>query len=190
MRPQESVARNRKRYDEAFALLDGARAKVLALLRAVTQAQADRRPADNEWSVGEIADHLAITERAYMAGVADLAANAKPNEFDYEEVVRTRRFRIEDLGDPAVTGKFATPPQLLPARGKPLAELLRSLDGARSESQRILAPYRDQDLGVKFFPHPKVGPITLYERMANIAYHEAKHLDQIERALARLPSTP
>ncbi len=186
----EAIARNRKRYDEAFALLDDARAKVLALLRAVTQAQTDRRPADHEWSIGEIADHLAITERAYMAGVADLAANAKPNEFDYEEVVRSRRFRVEDLGDPAVTGKFATPSQLLPAQGKPLAELLPGLDAARSESKRILAPYRDQDLGVKFFPHPKVGPITLYERMANIAYHELKHLNQMQCALARLSSTP
>ncbi len=188
--PQETVTENRKRYDQAFALLDDVRAKILALLRTLTQAQADRRPAENEWSIGEIADHLAITERAYMAGVADLAANAKSNEFDYEEVVRTRRFRIEDLGDPDVTGKFTTPSQLLPAQGKPLAELLGGLEAARSESKRTLAPYRDQDLGIKFFPHPMVGPITLYERMANIACHELKHLHQMERALARLSSTP
>lgn len=185
---RESVEGNRKRYDQAFALLDNVRDKVVALLRAVGQAQADRRPAESEWSIGEIADHLAITERTYMAAVAELAANAKPNEFDYEEVARNRRFRVEDLGDAAITGKFATPPQLLPTPGKALPELLRALEDARSQSQRILAPFRDQDLGTKFFHHPKVGPITLYERMANIAYHEWKHLNQMERVLARLSS--
>ena len=185
---QDAGARNQERYDQAFALLDNVRDKVVALLRTVSQAQADRRPAENEWSIGEIADHLAITERAYMAGVAELAAHAKPNEFDYEEVARNRRFRVEDLGDAAITGKFATPPQLLPTRAKPIAELLRALEEARSESKRTLAPYRDEGLGVKFFHHPKVGPITLYERMANIAYHELKHLNQMERTLARLSS--
>ena len=183
---QEAVTRNRERYDQAFALLDEVRAKVLALLRTLTQAQAGKRPAENEWSIAEIADHLALTERAYMAGVADLAANADPNKFDYDEVLRSRRFRIEDLGDPAITGKFATPPQLLPTAGKPLPDLFRALDEARSQSKRILLPYRDQDLGIRFFHHPKVGPITLYERMANIAYHELKHLRQMERTLARL----
>ncbi len=187
--PEEATTRNRERYDQAFAMLDDVRAKVLALLREVTQAQADRRPAEGEWSIGEIADHLALTERAYMGGVADLAANAKPDEFDYDEVVRHRSFRIEDLGDTAVTGKFSTPPPLAPTPGRPLPELVRALDDARAQSRQIMAPYRDQDLGAKFFHHPKVGPIILYERMANVAYHEQKHLQQMGRALARLSAT-
>ncbi len=187
---QEAVTRSQERYDQAFGLLEDVRAKVLALLRQVTQAQADRRPAENEWSMGEIADHLALTERVYIAGVAELAADAKPHEYDYEEVVRARRFRVEDLADPAITGKFTTPPALLPARGKAVAELVGALDEARAHSKQLLAPSRDEDLGVRFFLHPKVGPITLYERLANIAYHELKHVHQMQRTLARLPSNP
>ena len=184
------AAKNCERYDQAFALLDDVRAKVVALLRTVSQAQADRRPSAGEWSVGEIADHLALTERAYVAGVAELAAHAQPHEFAYEEVAAKRKFSVEDLGDPAVTGKFPTPPHLLPVRGKPLAELLRALDDAQSERVRLLAPHRDQDLAVKFFRHPLLGPMTLYERLANIAYHEEKHLRQMERALTRLAEAP
>lgn len=182
----DDVVINRKRYDQAFMLLDEVRAAVLALLRSVTQRHADRRPAVEEWSMGEIVDHLAITERAYMAGVADLAANATPHEFAYGEVVRTREFRVEDLGEVAVTGKFPTPPHLMPSRGKALAELERALNDARSYSRQIMTPYRDQDLDSKFFLHPKIGPMTLYERMANIAYHERKHVHQIERTLRRM----
>ena len=183
---QEVVARNRERYDQAFALLDDVREKVMAVLRTITQAEADRHPEEKEWSLGEIADHLAITEREYMAVVAHLAANAKPHEFDYGDVVRSRPFRIEDTWDVAITGKLTTPTELLPTPGRRLAELVRELQAARFHSKEILAPYRDQDLGVKFFVHPRLGTMTLYERMAQLAYHELKHLKQMERVLARL----
>ena len=185
---QEAIEKHRKQFDEALARLDDVRAKVVALLCTLTQAQADRRPAEDEWSIGEIADHLALTERAYVGGVVDLAATAPPHEFAYQEVLRERKYRVEDLGDVTITGKFPTPPPLLPAAGKPLAELLQALEDARSETRRRLAPFRDQDLSLKFFRHPLLGPMTLYERLANIAYHEQKHVGQIERILSRLAS--
>ncbi len=186
---QDAVWRNRERYDQAFALLDDVRERVLTVLRAIPQAQADRRPAEREWSLGEIADHLAITEREYMAVVAHLAADAKPREFDYQEVVGSRPFRIEDTWNVAITGKLTTPPELLPTPGKPLADLVRGLHDARAHSRRLLAPYRDEDLRVKFFVHPRLGTMTLYERMAQLAYHEMKHLKQTERVLAHLSVT-
>ncbi len=183
---QDGVARNRERYDQAFALLDDARGKVLALLGTVTQAQADRRPAENEWSVGEIAHHLAITEREIMGKVADLAANAKPNEYNYAEVAKKRPYRIEDAWDVTITGKATHPPQLTPTPGVPLADLIRGLQEARAHTKRILAPFRDQDLSVKFFVHARIGPMTHYERLAFTGYHDLKHLKQMERALARV----
>lgn len=181
---QETAAKNRERFDRAFALLDEARGKVLALLGTVTQAQADRRPAEHEWSLGEVAHHLAITEREIMAKVADLAANARPHEYDHAEVVKKRPYRLEDAWDVTITGKATHPPQLTPAPGQPLADLIRGLQEARAHTRKVLAPYRDQDLGVKFFVHSRFGPLTLYERLAFTAYHDLKHLKQMERALA------
>ncbi len=181
----DGVARNRERFDQGFALLDDARGKVLALLRSVNQPQADRRPAEGEWSVGEIAHHLAITEREIMGKVADLAANAKPHEYDYNEVVKKRPFRIEDSWDVTKTGKATHPPQLTPTPGKPLPELIEGLQAARAHTKKILAPFREQDLSVRFYVHSRLGPMTLYERLAFTAYHDLKHLKQMERTLAR-----
>ena len=186
---QGSVARNRERFDRAFALLDDVRARVTAVLHAITQPQADTRPAETEWSVGEIADHLAITERAYVGVVADLAAHANPHEFDYHEIVKNRPFRIEDTWNTEVTGKLPTPSELLPTRGRRLDELIQALQDARSSSRQILTPLRDEDLGVKFFVHPRLGIMTLYERIEQLAYHELKHLKQMEGVLSRLSST-
>jgi len=181
---QDGVARNRERFDRAFALLDDTREKVLDSLRTVDQGQADRRPAENEWSVGEVAHHLAITEREIMAKVADLAANAKPHEYDYDEVIKKRPYRLEDSWDITKTGKGTHPPELTPTPGRPLPELVEGLRAARAHTVQLLAPFRDQDLSVKFFVHRRMGPMTLYERIAFTAYHDLKHLKQMERALA------
>ncbi len=186
---QGSVARNREQFDRAFALLDDVRARVTAVLHAITQPQAHARPAENEWSIGEIADHLAITERAYVGVVADLAAHARPHEFEYHAIVKNRPFRIEDTWNTEVTGKLPTPSELLPTRGKRLDELIQALQDARSSSRQILTPFRDEDLGVKFFVHPRLGIMTLYERIEQLAYHELKHLKQMEKVLSRLSST-
>lgn len=182
----ESAVGFRDRYDRAFALLDGVRDKVLAILRSIGQPQADRRPAMDEWSIGEIAHHLALTEREYLGVVAVLARTAPVHEFAYEEILRARPFRIEDTWNIAITGRLPTPPELLPTPGRSLAQLRADLESVRSHSRQLLAPFRDQDLGVKFFVHPRLGTMTLYERMEQIAYHELKHLKQMERALARL----
>ncbi len=183
---QRGADKNREQFDRAFALMDDARRQVLALLGSVTQTQVDRRPAEGEWSVGEIAHHLALTERQVMAKVADLAAHAVPHEFDHAEVAKARAYRIEDAWDVNVTGKAAHPPELTPTPGRPLAELIRGLQETRAHTRKILAPHRDEDLGVKFFVHARFGPMTLYERLAFTASHDLKHLKQMERALARV----
>ena len=181
---QADVEKNRKQFDQALALMEEMRGKVLDLLHTVKQERADRRPAENEWSVGEIAHHLAITERAQMDKAAEVAANAKPHEYDYAEVLKTRPFRLEDSWDITKSGKASHPPELTPTPGKPLPELMEGLRAARAHTKQLLAPFRDEDLRVKFFVHRRLGPLTLYERMAFTAYHDLKHLKQMERALA------
>jgi hypothetical protein len=182
------VGKNHKQFDQALALMEEMRGNVLVLLRTVKQEQADRRPAENEWSVGEIAHHLAITEREIMGKLADAAANAKPHEYDYADVLKKRPLPLEDSWDITKSGKAAHPPELTPTAGKPLPELMEGLRAARGHTKQILAPFRDQDLSVKFLVHRRMGPLTLYERMAFTAYHDLKHLKQMERALARLPT--
>ncbi len=173
------------RYDETFALIDDARGKVLALLGTVTQTEADRRPGENEWSVGEIAHHLALWERDAMGKLADAAATAVPHEYDYNEVVRARPYRFEDSWDVTITGKGTHLPEWTPTQGRALDALRQDLQAARAHTRQVLAPFRDQDLGVRYVPHRRLGPLTLYERLAFAAHHDLKHLKQMERTLAR-----
>jgi uncharacterized damage-inducible protein DinB len=172
------------RYDATVALIDEARHKVLALLDAVTQAEADRRPGENEWSVGEVAHHIALWECDAMRKLADAAATAKPNEYEHEEVLRKRPYRVEDSWDVSLTGKGKHLPEWTPTPGRPLPDLRQDLEAARARTKQMLGPFREQDLSVKFVSHHRLGPLTIYERLAFAAYHDTKHLQQMERALA------
>ncbi len=174
------------RFDATMALIDEARDEVLALLGRITQAQADRRPAENEWSAGEIAHHLALWERDAMGKLAEAAATAVPHEHDYDEVVKARPYRLEDAWDVTITGKGTHLPEWTPTPGKSLGDLRRDLQAARAHTKQVLAPLRDQDLGGKFLPHRRLGFLTIYERLAFAAYHDLKHLKQMERALAHV----
>ncbi len=174
------------RYDKTFALVDEARGKVLALLGTITQDEADRRPGDHEWSVGEIAHHLALWERDAMGKLAAAAATAVPHEYDHNEAVKVRPYRLEDSWDVTVSGKGTHLPEWTPTRGKALAALRQDLQAARAHTREALAPFRDQDLSVKFVPHRRLGPLTVYERLAFAGYHDLKHLRQMERTLAKV----
>jgi len=180
------AAANRERFDRTLVLVDEARAEILAFLSRVTQAQADRRPGPAEWSVGEIAHHLALWERGSMARVAELAGAAAPDERIPEDVLRRRPYRLEDSWNVAVTGKGTALPEFIPRPGLPLAELTAVLHQARAHTRLILTPYRDQDLAARIYLHHRLGPITLYERIAFVAYHDRKHLRQMERTMVRL----
>jgi hypothetical protein len=174
------------RFDATVAFMDEVRTRVLALLDTVSQAEADRRPAEAEWSVGEIAHHIALWERDAMPKLADAVATATPHEHDHEDVLRRRPYRLEESWDIGIAGKGTHLPEWTPMGGRPLDELRRDLAAARAHTKEVLAPHRDRDLGVLFVTHRRLGPLTIYERMAFAAYHDLKHLRQMERALARV----
>ena len=121
-----------------------------------------------------------------MAKLADLAATAKPREHDHSEVLKKRPWRLEDSWDVTITGKGTHLPEWTPTRGKPLEELRQDLQAARTHTKRVLAPFRGQDLSVRFTMHRRLGPLTIYERLAFAAYHDLKHLKQMERTLAQI----
>lgn len=62
------VAQIRERVADAFATMD-------ALLDSVTEAQAARKPADGEWSVHEILDHLVETHPLALEEMRALMEN-------------------------------------------------------------------------------------------------------------------
>jgi len=63
---------------QATQLLEASRSEYYAALKDVTPEQWKWKPAPERWSVGEVAEHIALAE-ALLFGKVTEAVNAKPN---------------------------------------------------------------------------------------------------------------
>jgi hypothetical protein len=55
-------------------------AGLAALVEGLSEAQAERRPAPNEWSVKELLAHFILTERDYQSWAADMVNDRAVND--------------------------------------------------------------------------------------------------------------
>ena len=184
-----SVVENQQRFDEAFRIADEARARTIALLRRVSQADSGRRPEPSAWSLGEIAHHLILTDLRTVYTIHASYAEGKLDEFTPEQVKTARPFPLADTGDVAKTGKGTAPAFAVPTPGQSVNSLLGRLEQIRTLMKAELARLRDHDLGRLFVVHQRFGPLSLYDRIAFTAYHEQKHAAQMARTAERLGIT-
>jgi uncharacterized damage-inducible protein DinB len=181
-----TTAENQKRFDEAFRVADEARARTLALLRRVSQADSEKRPEPGAWSIGEIAHHLILVDIRTTAQFLESVGTGKTGEYTPEQVQAARPFPLPDIADVTKSGKGKAPAAIEPSPGQDLRDLTDRLERARQIMRAELRRFRDRDLGVLFVPHARMGPLTLYERIAFTGYHEQKHIGQMERTVERV----
>lgn len=74
---------------EIVGNIDACRARGLALTEDVEQKQADRHPKANEWSIGEVVDHLIRAEGASAWLIVGMAKRTTPDTPRYPASVRT-----------------------------------------------------------------------------------------------------
>jgi len=181
-----SVVENQKRFDEAFRIADEARARTLALLRTVSQADSEKRPEPGAWSIGEIAHHLIMVDVRTTAQFLDSVGAGKEGEYTPEQVRAARPFPLPDIADVAKSGRGKAPAAIEPTPGQDIRDLGDRLEKARQVMRAELRRFRDRDLGGLFVPHARMGPLTLYERIAFTGYHEQKHIAQMEKTAERI----
>jgi uncharacterized protein YndB with AHSA1/START domain len=136
-------------------------AELAKMVEGLTEAQADHRPAENEWSVKELIAHLIATERDYQSWVADML-----NDTPVNDDLQMRPNVHERLR--AMVGRFGT-----------VAALLEELSCAQAETAAFIAAW----------PPPFVARKHLYRRAALWVlevtpghFHE-EHGEQFRRTL-------
>jgi hypothetical protein len=166
--------------------LERVRANVLREVDRLSQRQADWRPGEREWSIGELIDHVTLAEVAtskltskllkeMQAGGAaavfphDLAEFAPPPPFP---------------ADPT-----EAPPVVRPEHGKPFGELLAAMRAARARSRESLERLAGCDPRRLSFKHFRLGDLDLGQWWRLQAAHEASHLQQM-RDVKAAPGFP
>lgn len=199
---------NVDQLQDSIARLNEKREKIARTVRELSQAQLDFQPATAAWSIGQIAEHVALSERGLMNIVKSLfqgPAGRRVLEVSYDQLPLTlqgiptsiarlsfellrpfsfmTRFTPQAvirfmLANPLVKAKAA--PDSVPAHGKARAELAAFLTEVRQSTLQFLESVKDKDLSQFHWSHPLLGYQDLSGMLDLIASHDNRHIQQIE----------
>ena len=175
-----------KAVDALWRELEDARAELLREVEEVSQHQSEWRPASNEWSIGEVIDHLTVAEVATGKLTTKLtreaAAGAAPAVFPHDVT------EFAALPIPASASANA-PESVWPAHGKPIAELIETLKATRARSRQSFDRLAACDPRALRFKHFRLGDLDLAQWWRLAADHDRVHLAQV-RDIKRAPGYP
>ena len=164
--------------------LDAVRAEVLRESEGLSQAQANWRPAADDWSVGEILHHLTLAEintgKLTSKLLKEMASAATPYPHDLTGFAPL---------PPWPPGPREAPPIVRPEKGYPIAQLLHDMRAARERSHQSLARLATVDPRVYTWRHFTLGEMDLGQFWMLQANHDRDHLQQLRR-IKKSPGFP
>jgi hypothetical protein len=175
-----------KPVDALWNELERVRAELLREVQGLSQTQADWRPGPKEWSVGEVLDHVTVSEVATGKLTTKLtreaAAGGAPAVFPHDLT------EFPALAIPASTSADA-PELVWPTHGKPFSELLQTMAATRQRSRQSFDRLATCDPRTLRFTHFRLGNLDLSQWWRLQGDHERVHLEQV-RAIKRTPGFP
>lgn len=166
--------------------LQAARQEVLKEADGLSQAQADWRASDKDWSVGEILHHLTLAEvntgklTTKLIKEADAAGKLAP----YPSELKA----FTPLPPPA-PGPMEAPPVVRPEKGHPIGQLLADMKAARERSRQSIERLGSVDPRPLTWKHFALGELNLAQWWMLQALHDRDHLQQL-RAVKASPGFP
>jgi hypothetical protein len=159
--------------------LDTVHAELKSTVNGVDPALLSKRPAENEWSVAEVIEHLCLVEGAVMKGIK-LKLAQPPVKVSFLKKffpMRIVSLRMKRLQAP----KYVQPANELP----PMNELLDKFDALRANTKEICIK-EGARLNQVCLKHPYFGDMDGAAAVSMVAFHEQRHLKQIRETLKKL----
>ncbi len=156
--------------------LHAVREKVLKETEGLSQAQADWRPSDKDWSVGEILHHLTLAEintgklTSKLVKEADAAGKLASYPSDLKAFAPL---------PPPTPGPMEAPPVVRPEKGHPIAQLLADMKAARERSRQSIERLGSVDPRLLTWKHFALGELNLVQWWMLQARHDQDHLQQL-----------
>jgi uncharacterized damage-inducible protein DinB len=195
---------------QELAKLQAARTGTLEMTAGLSQTQADFAPHQNTWSIGEILDHLLLTDQANRHQIARLIELAntgqKPfvslslEDFNFSPVVIPKSFlpftelpfRMLNMFTPRALRELIFRYRVVPARaadvaqprkGRSVRELRNELDSSITETRNLLDSNPKLNYHQLVLDHPLLGTNNVAELLRIMAAHELRHQEQIIQLL-------
>jgi hypothetical protein len=168
--------------DRALSALHATRKQYTDTLAGVSAAQWEWKPAADRWSVGEVAEHLALSEETLFQLIETkiLSSPAQPEKMAEtkgkdETVLKLVSSREQKFQAP----EFLQPRKAFPDKAATVAAFVKARD-------RNIAFIRETnaDMREHIAPHPALGPLDAYQWFLLIAAHTERHLAQVKEVMA------
>jgi len=156
--------------------LERVRADVLREAEGLSQRQADWKPGEKDWSVGEIIDHLTIAEVATGKLTTKLTREAEAAGALAPFPADLTAFRPLPPDPP---GPAEAPPVVWPTAGKPIGELIATMKATRQRSRQSIEKLAGVDPRGLRFKHFRLGDLDLAQWWQLQARHDGIHLAQL-----------
>jgi hypothetical protein len=175
-----------KPVEALWSELQAVRAEVLQEAEGLSQRQADWRPSDKDWSVGEIVHHLTVAEVATGKLTTKLTREG-------ESAVTLAPFPASLTAFKPLpawpSGPAEAPPVVWPEHGKPIDELVATMRATRERSRQSVEKLGTIDPRSLVFKHFRLGDLDLAQWWTLQAHHDGIHLAQI-RDVKSAPGFP
>ena len=158
--------------------LERARADVLREAEGLSQRQADWRPGEHDWSVGEIIDHLTLAEINTGKLTTKLLKEAPVGATFPADLTE---FAPVPTGPP---GPAEAPQVVWPAAGKSIGELIATMKATRERSRQSVERLAQCDPRTLTFKHFRLGEMDLGQWWRLQASHDLSHLQQLREVKA------
>ncbi len=173
---------------DIYTANDNVRCRLVERVEGLNEAQLKYRPQDGAWSAAEIVEHLSIIERNLARVVQMMLHKAASASVEAGPPPRPMQpFSLDEFAEQARTQKFVAPEEVRPRGDAELADVLGKLRESRAALHALQPRFETVDGTLVQYPHPIFGPLNLYQWLAFIGLHEARHLRQIEGLLAGMP---
>jgi hypothetical protein len=171
---------------ELWETLQSVRAEVLREAEGLSQAQADWKPGEKDWSVGEIIDHLTIAEIATGKLTTKLTREAEAAGALAAFPPDLTAFRPLPPDPP---GPAEAPPVVWPSHGKAIVELIATMKATRERSRQSIEKLGTVDPRRLTFKHGRFGDLDLGQWWTLQGTHDGIHLAQL-REVKSAPRFP
>lgn len=171
---------------EIFQAVDETREKLKNRISTLTEEQKNSRADETGWSVAEIVEHLATVENGVVRITAKLLAQAEAEGASggvKSDGTLNPPVSFVKQAKSAANRKLVAPERVRPQGGQSISESLAKLDENRRDLKQLRERIEAVDSSNTAFPHPFFGNLNLYQWLAMLGMHEARHLQQIEAIL-------
>jgi hypothetical protein len=162
--------------------LDSVHKKLLDEVSPLDPQVYSKRPAENEWSVGEIVHHLCLVEARVIKELEGAISRAPQRVSFFRRFIPTSVVSVRLL-------RVKAPEAMKPLDAPVKEAAVANFERARASLKTLCVTHGNDRFRNLIFKHPVFGEIDGVATVSFISYHEQRHYKQIREVLKKLAKT-